>query len=63
MTKIMAACLVVLMLVSMAQGARIPADSVVTVRLGHTISSEKAQSGDRWSGTLDKRIVVDGRSA
>lgn len=62
MTKIMAACLVVLMLVSMAQGARIPADSVVTVRLGHTISSEKAQSGDRWSGTLDKRIVVDGRT-
>jgi hypothetical protein len=62
MTKIMAACLVVLMLASMAQGARIPEDSVVTVRLGHTISSDKAQPGDRWSGTVYKRIVVDGRT-
>src|ERR1700685_2144469 len=61
MTKIMAACLVVLMLASMAQGARIPEDTVVTVRLGHTISSENAQSGDRWTGTLHKRIVADCR--
>jgi hypothetical protein len=40
----------------------IPAGTLVRVRLGQTISSEKARSGDGWSGTLDERIVVHGKT-
>jgi len=45
-----------------AQAARIPAGTNVTVRLGQTISSASAKSGDNWSGTLVEPIVVSGRT-
>lgn len=34
--------------------------TVVTIRLGETISSQKNQPGDSFSGTLDQALVVDG---
>jgi hypothetical protein len=44
----------------LAQAASIPAGTVVSVRLGQTISSEKARSGDVWSGTVRDRVMVGG---
>jgi hypothetical protein len=60
MRSVTAACAVALSLAWIALGARIPAGTVVSVRLGQTISSEKARSGDTWTGTVHKSIVVDG---
>jgi len=39
-------------------GATIPAGTNVSVRLGQTISSDKARSGDIWTGTLHHSVVV-----
>lgn len=38
----------------------IPAGTVVTIRLGETVSSQKNQPGDTFSGTLDQALIVDG---
>ena len=43
------------------QAAEIPAGTSVSVRLGQTISSEKARSGDNWDGTVSSDVLVDGR--
>jgi hypothetical protein len=61
MRKMMLGCLAALAVVLGAQGARIPAGTVVTIRLGQTISSDKARSGDTWTGTVQNRVVVDGQ--
>jgi hypothetical protein len=45
----------------LAQAQAIPSGTSVEVRLGQTISSEKARSGDTWAGTLRHDVVVDGR--
>ena len=50
-----------LMLVSLAIAA-IPSGTEVRVRLGQTISSDKAKSGESWQGTLADDLVVDGRT-
>ena len=42
------------------QAAQIPSGTQVSVRLGQTISSNKAHSGDNWDGTLSSDVVVDG---
>ena len=42
--------------------ADIPAGTEVSVRLGQTISSDKAKSGDSWTGTLANDIVVSGNT-
>jgi hypothetical protein len=34
--------------------------TTVTIRLGETISSQKSQPGDTFSGTLDQPLIVDG---
>ena len=39
----------------------IPSGTTVSVRLGQTISSDKARPGDSWAGTLSNDVVVDGR--
>ena len=39
----------------------IPSGTSVSVRLGQTISSDKARAGDSWAGTLSNDVVVDGR--
>jgi hypothetical protein len=39
--------------------AEIPAGTQITVRLGQTISSKKAQPGDNWDGTLSRDVLVD----
>ncbi len=44
-----------------AQAQTIPSGTSVSVRLGQTISSDKARSGDTWAGTLRQDVVVDGR--
>src|ERR1700731_5047085 len=44
-----------------AQAQTIPSGTSVSVRLGQTISSDKARSGDSWAGTLSNDVVVDGR--
>jgi hypothetical protein len=59
MTKVLIAALT---LAAMAFAEAIPEGTVVSVRVGHTISSERARSGDTWTGTLHRRIVVDGRT-
>ena len=38
----------------------IPAGTLITVRLGETLSSDRNQPGDTFSGTLDQPIVIDG---
>lgn len=38
----------------------IPAGTTISVRLGETISSEKNQPGDAFSGTLDQALVIEG---
>jgi hypothetical protein len=41
--------------------AAIPAGKQVRVRLGQTISSASAHSGDKWEGTLASDVTVDDR--
>ncbi|MGE5645507.1 MAG: hypothetical protein ACM336_06920 [Acidobacteriota bacterium] len=41
--------------------ARFPAGKTVRVRLGQTISSATARSGDAWAGTLASDVTVDGK--
>jgi hypothetical protein len=62
MRNVTLACTIVISLVGMAFGAEIPAGTHVSVRLGHTISSEKARSGDTWTGTVYHRVVVNGQT-
>jgi hypothetical protein len=38
----------------------IPAGTLVSARLAETLSTEKAQTGDTFTATLDKPLVVDG---
>lgn len=45
-----------------AGAAAIPAGSHVTVRLGHSLSSATANSGETWSGTLTSDIVHEGKT-
>jgi len=45
----------------LVQAQTIPAGTTVSVRLGQSISSDKARSGDTWAGTLRNDIVVEGR--
>lgn len=59
MKKLLAA---LLSLAATAFAGRIPAGTVVTVRLDHTISSENARSGGTWTGTLQNRVVVHGKT-
>src|SRR4051794_18974405 len=39
-----------------------PAGQRVRVRLGQTISSATAKSGESWEGTLASDVVVDGKT-
>jgi hypothetical protein len=45
-----------------AQAPPLPSGTQVQVRLGQTISSDKARSGDTWSGTLASDLRVDGNT-
>ncbi len=45
-----------------AAAAEIPEGTIVRVRLGQTISSAKARSGDVWAGTLAEKVVAHGRT-
>src|SRR5215467_8756410 len=45
-----------------AAAQSIPAGTHVSVRIGSTISSATAHSGDSWRGTLAKPIVVNGQT-
>lgn len=38
----------------------LPAGSVLAVRVGESMSSEKNQSGESWSGTLAEPVVING---
>lgn len=40
----------------------IPAGAVLRVRLGHAVSTGSNRPGDRFSGTLDADVVVDGKT-
>jgi hypothetical protein len=62
MRNITATCAAALTLAAMAWGEQIPAGTLISVRLGQTISSARARSGDSWRGTVRQRIVVDGRT-
>jgi len=42
------------------QAAEIPAGTEIRVRLGQTLASNKARSGDNWDGTLSRDVLVDG---
>lgn len=44
-----------------ALAAAIPAGTQIRVRMGQTISSDKARSGDSWDGTLASDLRVDGQ--
>ena len=45
-----------------AAASRIPAGSHVTVRLGKSLSSATATSGESWHGTLTSDIVANGKT-
>jgi len=62
MLRVMAACAAVLSLAGMALAARIPAGTMISVRVAHTISSDKAKSGDVWTGTVHQRLVLNGQT-
>jgi hypothetical protein len=62
MKQIIAATLIALTLMGVAFAGGIPSGTVVSVRLNHTISSEQSKPGDTWTGTVHKRIVVEGRT-
>ncbi len=38
----------------------IPAGTLLSVRLGETLSSERNQPGDSFTGTLDQPLIIDG---
>ena len=59
MKKLLAA---ILIFEALAFAGKIPEGTTVSVRLDHTISSEKSKPGDTWTGTVHKRLVVDGRT-
>ena len=62
MRKAGIACLSAAALLALVAHAQtIPSGTSVSVRLGQTISSDKARSGDSWAGTLANDVVVDGR--
>jgi hypothetical protein len=61
MRKLAALCLLAAISALATQAQTIPSGTTVSVRLGQTISSDKARSGDRWAGTLSHDVVVDGR--
>lgn len=42
--------------------ATIPAGTSIQIRLGQTIKSDKARSGDVWAGTLASDLVVNGKT-
>jgi hypothetical protein len=44
----------------MPQTVTIPAGTLLSVRLGETLSSDKSQPGDTFSATLDQPLVVEG---
>lgn len=50
----------ILIFEALAFSGKIPEGAVVSVRLDHTISSAKSKPGDTWTGTIHKRLVVDG---
>jgi hypothetical protein len=50
----------VLTLTAVAFAGSIPEGTVISVRLNHTISSDKSKPGDTWTGTVHKRVIVDG---
>jgi hypothetical protein len=54
-------CAALVLMALVAQAARIPSGTNVNVRLGQTISSDKARSGDTWSGTLADDVAANGR--
>ena len=61
MRKIRNLCLLAAMLALVGHAQSIPPGTTVSVRLGQTISSDRARSGDSWAGTLSHDVVVDGR--
>ena len=61
MQKLGTLCLTAVMIALVAQAATIPAGTSVSVRVGQTISSDKARSGDSWAGALANDVLVDGR--
>jgi hypothetical protein len=40
----------------------LPSGTRLTVRLGQTISSDKARSGDAWDGTLAQDLIANGNT-
>ncbi len=60
MKNITAALAMMLALTGLAVTAPIPPGTPLSVRLNHTISSEHARPGDRWTGTVHDRVVVNG---
>lgn len=61
MQKLGTLCLPAVLLSLSAYAQTIPAGTTVSVRLGQTISSDKARSGDTWAGTLNQDVAVDGK--
>ena len=43
-----------------AQTVTIPAGTLLNVRLGETLSSDRSAPGDSFTGTLDQQLVIDG---
>jgi len=61
MRKPLVLCAASVLIALVAQAAKIPSGTNVNVRLGQTISSDKARSGDTWSGTLADDVAANGR--
>jgi hypothetical protein len=62
MRTLLTICLGICGIAAQTRAAEIPAGTLVRVRLGQTISSDKARSGDNWIGTVHDKVVVNGRT-
>lgn len=62
MRKLVTICLATVGWSLAISAATIPAGTVVTVRLGQTISSASAHNGDNWSGTVHDNVIVNGNT-
>jgi hypothetical protein len=54
--------LTALSLGTLAFAGTIPEGTEISVRLNHTISSDKSKAGDTWTGTVHQRVAADGRT-
>lgn len=60
--KFLSTCALLLALGSWAMGQTIPAGTHVTIRMGSQLTSANARSGQSFTGTLARELVINGKT-